>query len=102
MRRGPVDVRVSLVRRLGPGDEGRLRTELVARRLDVTSSELPATPRAAELLAVCMPVTPTLRGPDLSLVFDGVIIDPERLDAAVELAAHWCTETSVGTFGPYR
>lgn len=102
VRRGPVDVRISLVRRLGPGDPGRLRTELVARRLDVTSSELPATPRAAELLAVCNPITPTLRGPDLSLVFEGVVTDAERLDAAVELAAHWCTETSAGTFGPYR
>jgi hypothetical protein len=123
VRRGMVDVFVHVVRRLGPGDPGRLRTMVGAHRhgsggetLSLISEGLPraawpppAAPagstlsidaRAAHLLDAARPSATTVRAHDVEIAFDGALADRERLGAAIELAAHWAS-SAVGA-GPYR
>jgi hypothetical protein len=123
VRRGAVDVVVRVVRRLGPGDPGRLRTIVGAHRrasggetLSLISEGLPraawpppAEPssgtlaidrRAGHLLDVAQPSATTVRSHDVEIAFDGARVDRERLGAAIELAAWWATDAR--TEGPYR
>ncbi|MBA3397777.1 MAG: hypothetical protein H0T89_34455 [Deltaproteobacteria bacterium] len=123
VRRGNVDVLVHLVRRLGPGDPGRLRTIVSAHRhgsggetLSLISEGLPraAWPppsavsggtlsidaRAAQLLDAGRPSATTVRPHDVEIAFDGAIADRERLGAAIELAAWWASDAF--RTGPYR
>lgn len=123
VRRGSVDVRVYMVRRLGPGDPGRLRTIVLAHRhgsggetLSLISDGLPrsawpppADPscgtlsidrRAAELLDRAQPSASTVRLHDVEIAFDGALGDRERLGAAIELAAWWAKDAQAS--GPYR
>ncbi len=123
-RRDRTDVRLYLVRRLGPADGGRLRTLVSAHRHASTgdgltlvrddlaraavpppgtlgATVLPLDPHALQLLELCSPSATTLRDHDVEIIFDGAVTDPARLDAAVELAAWWSTEARAST-GPYR
>jgi hypothetical protein len=111
---------VRLVRRLGPGDPGRLRTVVGARRIASDGATLslifdglpraawlPANDaatcihideRAAALLDAACPSATMVRAHDVEVAFDGALADRDRLAAAVELAAHWADAES----GPYR
>ena len=123
VRRGNVDVLVHIVRRLGPGDPGRLRTIVSAHRhgsggqtlsliseglpraawpppADPTGGTLPIDPRAAQLLDAGRPSATTVRAHDVEIAFDGAIADRERLGAAIELAAWWASDAF--RTGPYR
>lgn len=123
IRRGAVDVNVRLLRRLGPGDSGRLRTVVSAHRvasggevLTLISHELPraAWPppneggdstlriddRARGYLDAARPATTIVRRHDVEITFDGALADKDRLGAAVELAAYWASDGSHS--GPYR
>ncbi|HLL25180.1 MAG TPA: hypothetical protein VK427_23760 [Kofleriaceae bacterium] len=123
VRRGNVDVLVHIVRRLGPGDPGRLRTIVSAHRhasggqtlsliseglpraawpppAHVTAGTLPIDARAAELLDTGRPSATTVRAHDVEIAFDGAIADRERLGAAIELAAWWASDAF--HVGPYR
>jgi hypothetical protein len=123
VRRHAVDVNIRIVRRLGPGDPGRLRTVISAHRvgsggetLSLISEGLPraAWPpptdpscgalyidhRAAALLDAARPSSSTVRSHDVEIAFDGALSDHERLGAAVELAAWWACESRAA--GPYR
>jgi hypothetical protein len=123
VRRGMVDVVVHLVRRLGPGDPGRLRTIASAHRRGSSGETLsliadglpraawppPTEPsrgplridaRAGALLDAAQPSTTTVRPHDVEIAFDGALADPARLGAAIELAAHWAAGN--GESGPYR
>lgn len=122
-RRGSVDVSVSVARRLGPGDPGRLRTIVGAHRmsssgetLTLIQDDLPRAawpppnppggramtidPRAAELLEIARPSASNVRPHDVEITFDGALADRDRLGSAIELAAHWATEDY--SSGPYR
>jgi hypothetical protein len=123
VRRGMADVVIHVVRRLGPGDPGRLRTIVGAHRhgsagetLSLISESLPraAWPpapapgaatlaidaRAAHLLDLAQPSATTVRPHDVEIAFDGALADRERLGAAIELAAWWASSTAAA--GPYR
>ncbi|HEY5936657.1 MAG TPA: hypothetical protein VIU61_18540 [Kofleriaceae bacterium] len=123
VRRGTVDVYVRVVRRLGPGDPGRLRTIVSAHRhgsggetLSLISEGLPRSawpppadfscgtlaidPRAATLLDAARPSATTVRLHDVEIAFDGALGDRERLGAAIELAAWWGANARPD--GPYR
>ena len=123
VRRRAVDVFVTLVRRLGPGDPGRLRTIVGAHRhgsggetLSLISEGLPrsawpppADPstgtlaidaRAGQLLDLARPSATTVRLHDVEIAFDGALGDRDRLGAAIELAAWWADDA--GAAGPYR
>lgn len=123
VRRGAIDVMVRVMRRLGPGDPGRLRTVVSAHRhgsggetLSLISEGLPrsawpppADPssgmlaidgRAAILLDAASPSSTTVRLHDVEIAFDGALGDRDRLGAAVELAAWWAADSR--TTGPYR
>ncbi len=122
MRRHGVDVNVSLVRRLGPADPGRLRTVVSAHRIGSGGQTLalitdglpraawpPATPdrailpidpRAAALLDVALPSSTVVRPHDVEIAFDGALTDHHRLGAAAELAAWWARDARAS--GPYR
>jgi hypothetical protein len=123
VRRHSVDVNVHVVRRLGPGDPGRLRTVVSAHRvasggetLTLISEGLPraawpppADPstgtlyidsRAADLLDVARPSSTIVRPHDVEIAFDGALGDRERIGAAIELAAWWARDTHA--LGPYR
>lgn len=123
VRRHTVDVVVNVVRRLGPGDPGRLRTIISAHRhgsggetlslisddlprsawpppADPTCGTLPIDARASKLLDLARPSATTVRAHDVEIAFDGAIADRDRLGAAIELAAWWaCDALAVG---PYR
>jgi len=124
VRRREVDVNVHVVRRLGPGDPGRLRTVVSAHRiasggatlalisegLPRAAWPLPSDPaegsalhidlHAANLLDAARPSATTVRPHDVEIAFDGALADRERLGAAIELAAWWAREAP--TTGPYR
>jgi hypothetical protein len=123
VRRNSVDVNVNVVRRLGPGDPGRLRTVISAHRLGSGGETLsliseglpraawppPADPstgtlyidhRAAELLDAARPSSTTVRPHDVEIAFDGALTDRYRMGAAVELAAWWACDAHAQ--GPYR
>ncbi len=123
VRRGNTDVTVRVVRRLGPGDPGRLRTIVSAHRhgssgdtLSLISDNLPraAWPpptdpsggtlaidtRAGQLLDAARPSATMVRRHDVEIAFDGAAVDRDRLGAAIELAAHWAS--SARDSGPYR
>lgn len=123
VRRGTIDVVVRVVRRLGPGDPGRLRTIVSAHRhgssgetLSLISENLPraAWPpatdpsngtllidrRARHLLDTARPSTTMVRRHDVEIAFDGALADRDRLGAAIELAAWWAADTRGA--GPYR
>ena len=123
VRRSGVDVTVSVARRLGPGDPGRLRTIVSAHRtgsggetLTLVQDDLPRAawpppnppaglaltidPRAAELLEIARPSASNVRLHDVEIAFDGALSDRDRLGAAIELAAHWAREDC--STGPYR
>lgn len=123
VRRGSTDVTVRMMRRLGPGDPGRLRTIISAHRqgssgetLSLIAEGLPraAWPpppdtaggtmkidkRARELLDAAKPSTSMVRRHDVEIAFDGGHVERDRLGAAIELAAHWAGEAL--TTGPYR
>jgi hypothetical protein len=125
-RRGGVDVLVRVVRRLGPGDPGRLRTMVGAHRhgsggetLSLISEGLPraAWPpatdpghgslaidaRATRLLDLAQPSAITVRPHDVEIAFDGALADAGRLGAAIELAAWWASGAAGAPgAGPYR
>jgi hypothetical protein len=123
IRRGAVDVTVRLLRRLGPADQGRLRTVVGAHRLGagdetltLISHDLPRTAwppanepapaslriddRARSLLDAARPATTIVRRHDVEITFDGAFGDVERLGAAIELAAHWAGDRAQAS--PYR
>lgn len=123
VRRGTVDVFVHVVRRLGPGDPGRLRTIVGAHRhgsggetlsliseglprsawpppADPSSGTLSIDARAAQLLDAARPSATTVRAHDVEISFDGALADRERLGAAIELAAWWARSSYA--VGPYR
>jgi hypothetical protein len=123
IRRRAVDVNVHFVRRLGPGDPGRLRTVISAHRIGSGGETLsliseglpraawppPSAPgrgslaidaRAAALLDAAQPSSTIVRSHDVEIAFDGALADHDRLGAAVELAAWWAGDGR--TTGPYR
>ncbi len=123
LRRHSVDISVNIVRRLGPGDPGRLRTVISAHRLgsggetlsliseglpraawpppaDPSSGTLYIDPRAAALLDAARPSSTTVRSHDVEIAFDGALTDRDRMGAAVELAAWWACDAHAS--GPYR
>jgi hypothetical protein len=123
VRRGSIDVLVRVMRRLGPGDPGRLRTVVSAHRhgsggetlsliseglprsawpppADPSSGMLAIDARAALLLDVARPSSTTVRLHDVEIAFDGALADRDRLGAAIELAAWWAADAR--TTGPYR
>jgi hypothetical protein len=123
VRRHDIDVNVHLVRRLGPGDPGRLRTVVSAHRLasggetlsliseglpraawpppaDPSSGTLYIDPRAADLLDAARPSSTIVRSHDVEIAFDGALSDSDRMGAAIELAAWWACDAR--TTGPYR
>jgi hypothetical protein len=121
VRRGASEVHVRLLRRLGPADPGRLRTVVAAHRhlssgetLSLIAEGLPraAWPplaevknplridsRARTLLDAAHPSTTIVRPHDVEITFDGALADPQRVGAAVELAAYWAGDRSNS---PYR
>ena len=123
VRRHSVDVNVHIVRRLGPGDPGRLRTVIGAHRLgsggetlslisdglpraawpppaDPSSGTLYIDPHAARLLDAARPSSTTVRPHDVEIAFDGALADRDRMGAAVDLAAWWACDAHAS--GPYR
>lgn len=123
VRRGSVDVTVRLLRRLGPADQGRLRTVVGAHRagtggetLTLIADDLPRSAwppanepapsslriddRARALLDAARPATTVVRRHDVEITFDSAFDDVERLGAAIELAAYWSGERT--HVGPYR
>ena len=125
LRRGSVDVTVRLLRRLEPGEGGRFRTVIGARRhgsggetLTLIADDLPRAawpPPAPEppdaprmkidaghsnLLDRARPSASIVRPPDVEITFDGAVHDAHRLGAAIELAAQWAASAAPG--GPYR
>ena len=123
VRRGSVDVFVRVVRRLGPGDPGRLRTIVGAHRhgsggetlsliseglprsawpppADPSGGTLPIDARAAQLLDAARPSATTVRLHDVEIAFDGALGDRDRIGAAIELAAWWASDAHA--IGPYR
>ena len=123
VRRHGVDVNVHIVRRLGPDDPGRLRTVICAHRiassghtLSLISDSSPraawpastaASPRslsiderAADLLDTARPTSSIVRAHDVEIAFDGAPTDPDRMGAAIELAAWWASNAQPS--GPYR
>jgi hypothetical protein len=123
VRRHDVDVHVRFVRRLGPGDPGRLRTVISAHRLasggetlsliseglpraawpppaDPSAGTLAIDRRAAALLDAARPSSSVVRPHDVEIAFDGALGDSDRMSAAVELAAHWACDAHAA--GPYR
>jgi hypothetical protein len=123
MRRHSIDVNVNIVRRLGPGDPGRLRTVISAHRLgsggetlsliseglpraawpppaDPSGGTLYIDPRAAALLDAARPSSTIVRPHDVEIAFDGALGDRDRMGAAVELAAWWACNGHAA--GPYR
>lgn len=123
LRRGSTEITVRLLRRLGPGDAGRLRTVIGAHRvasggevLTLISEELPRSAwpppndhgestlridaRARTLLDRARPSTTIVRRHDVEITFDGARASLDRLGAAIELAAYWATDHSHA--GPYR
>ena len=123
VRRHSVDVNVNIVRRLGPGDPGRLRTVISAHRLGSGGETLsliseglpraawppPAAPshgtlyidsHAAKLLDVARPSSTTVRPHDVEIAFDGALTDRDRMGAAIDLAAWWACDAHAS--GPYR
>lgn len=123
VRRHSVDVNVNIVRRLGPGDPGRLRTVVSAHRLgsggqtlsliseglpraawppptDPSSGALYIDSHAAMLLDAAQPSSTTVRSHDVEIAFDGALADHERMGAAIELAAWWACDAHAS--GPYR
>ncbi len=123
VRRGKVDVFVRVVRRLGPGDPGRLRTIVSAHRhgsggetlsliseglprsawpppADSSCGTLPIDLRAGQLLDAARPSATTVRLHDVEIAFDGALGDRDRLGAAIELAAWWASDGLAN--GPYR
>lgn len=123
VRRAGVDVTVSIARRLGPGDGGRLRTIVSAHRhgsggetLSLIAEDspraawpppnvgsgaaLPIDPRAAELLELARPSSTMVRPHDVDICFDGALRERDRMAAAIELAAWWAGE--IYSAGPYR
>jgi hypothetical protein len=123
VRRHSIDVNVRVVRRLGPGDPGRLRTMISAHRLgsggetlsliseglpraawpppaDPSRGTLYIDPHAAALLDAARPSSTTVRLHDVEIAFDGALTDRDRLGAAIELAAWWACDAHAQ--GPYR
>lgn len=123
VRRHDVDVNVHVVRRLGPGDPGRLRTVIGAHRIasggetlsliseglpraawpppaDPSAGTLAIDPRAAALLDAARPSSSVVRPHDVEIAFDGAVIDLDRIGAAIELAAWWACDARA--MGPYR
>ncbi len=123
VRRHSVDVNVHIVRRLGPGDPGRLRTVISAHRLgsggetlslisdglpraawpppaDPSSGTLYIDPHAARLLDAARPSSTTVRPHDVEIAFDGALADRDRMGAAIDLAAWWACDAHAS--GPYR
>lgn len=123
IRRYNVDVNIHIVRRLGPGDPGRLRTVVGAHRVasggqtlsliseglpraawpppaDPSTSTLVIDSRAAVLLDAARPSATTVRPHDVEIAFDGALSDHDRMGAAVELAAWWASDAHAR--GPYR
>jgi len=123
VRRHSVEVSVKVVRRLGPGDPGRLRTVISAHRMgsggetlslisdglpraawpppaDPSSGTLYIDRRAAQLLDAARPSATTVRSHDVEIAFDGALTDRDRMGAAVELAAWWACDAHA--HGPYR
>jgi hypothetical protein len=123
MRRLGVDVNVHVVRRLGPGDPGRLRTMISAHRLgsggetlsliseglpraawpppaEPSSGMLYIDPHAARLLDAARPSSTMVRPHDVEIAFDGALTDHDRMGAAIELAAWWACDAHAQ--GPYR
>ena len=123
VRRRHVDVTVRIIRRLGPGDPGRLRTVIGAHRvassgdtLSLISEGLPRAawpppadpscgtlhidPRAAALLDAARPSSTIVRPHDVEIAFDGALSDRDRMGAAIELAAWWACDAR--EMGPYR
>jgi len=123
VRRSGVDVTIRVVRRLGPGDPGRLRTIVGAHRhgsggetltlirdnlprsawpppADPSAGSMSIDRRATVLLEAAQPSATTVRAHDVEIAFDGARIERDRLGAAIELAAHWAADTR--TTGPYR
>jgi hypothetical protein len=123
VRRHAIDVAVRVMRRLGPGDPGRLRTVVSAHRhascsetltlisdglprsawpppADPSGGTLPIDPRAGDLLDTARPSSTTVRTHDVEIAFDGTLSDHQRLGAAIELAAWWASGARPG--GPYR
>ncbi|HEY1551279.1 MAG TPA: hypothetical protein VGG28_25800 [Kofleriaceae bacterium] len=124
VRRGHVDVTVRILRRLAPGESGRLRTVIGAHRLASAGETLQlisdALPRAAwpppeqsaeaprlaleagarRLLDAARPAASIVRPHDIEITFDGAIVGGERLGAAIELAARWAADSAADA--PYR
>jgi len=123
VRRHDIDVDVHVVRRLGPGDPGRLRTVIGAHRVassgetlslisdglpraawpppaDPSAGTLPIDPRAAALLDAARPSSSVVRPHDVEIAFDGALVDLDRIGAAIELAAWWACDARA--MGPYR
>jgi hypothetical protein len=123
VRRNSAEVHVRLLRRLGPGDPGRLRTVVSSHRLastgetltliaedlprtawpppnDLAKSSLRIDTRARMLLDLARPSTTIVRRHDVEITFDGVFADADRLGAAIQLAAYWSSERVHD--GPYR
>ena len=122
-RRNGSDVTVRLLRRLGPADQGRLRTVVGAHRVgggetltliedqlpraawpptnDVGASMLRIDDRARALLDAAHPSTTIVRRHDVEITFDGAFAECERLGAAIELAAYWAGDDRHRA-GPYR
>lgn len=126
VRRGQVDVTVRLLRRLDPDEGGRFRTVIGARRhgsggetLTLIADDLPrnawppptpAPPDAprmkidahhSNLLDAARPSASIVRPHDVEITFDGAVHDPDRLGAAIELAAKWAAAAETSQ-GPYR
>ena len=117
--RGNLEVTVTLLRRLAPGETGRLRTRVAAHR--VGSGERLALVRdgmprdaarpggdsigalmldgeAARLLDRARPSAASVHAQQVEILFDGAMLDAARLEAAVDLAAHWVAPNRA----PYR
>jgi hypothetical protein len=101
VRRNGTEVGVRLARRLGPADEGRLRTVVRADRVgEATLAPMRVDDRTRALVDAARPATTIVRPHDVEITFDGALDDRERLGAAVELAAYWAGERR--HVGPYR
>jgi len=116
VRRGQVDVTVRLLRRLAPGDEGRFRTVIGARRhgsggetLQLIADDLPraawppptTAPDGAPRVKIEQRHSNLLdrAKPSASIVRPH---DVHRLGAAIDLAAQWATAAEASSHGPYR
>ena len=117
--RGNLEVLVSLVRRLAPDEPGRLRTVVAAHRpgdgarLALVRDGMPRDAmrpsndsigalmldaEAARLLDRAGPSAAAVHAQEVEIVFDGALLDHDRLAAAIELAARW----SAASLTPYR